>query len=88
MFAAKNLIESEMTERILKSTISTLEAFNRVRNDHSFAHDNPVLNYEESLLVYNHVTSSVRFLEAVERQKAPAPVKEELDFGEDDSLPF
>jgi hypothetical protein len=84
----KNLIESEMTERILKSTISTLEAFNRVRNDHSFAHDNPVLNYEESLLIYNHVTSSVRFLEAVERQKAPAPVKEELDFVEDDSLPF
>lgn len=84
----KNLIESEMTERILKSTISTLEAFNRVRNDHSFAHDNPVLNYEESLLIYNHITSSIRFLEAVERQKTPTPVKEELNLVEDDLLPF
>ena len=52
---AAGLIESEMTERILKSSISTMEAFNRVRNDRSFAHDNPTLNYDESLLVFNHV---------------------------------
>jgi Abortive infection C-terminus len=84
----KKIIESEMTERILKSSISTLEAFNRVRNEHSFAHDNPVLNYEESLLIYNHVTSSVRFLEAVERQNISSPVAEKLDFIEDESLPF
>lgn len=37
-------IESDMSELILKSTISTLEAFNRVRNDQSFAHDNAILN--------------------------------------------
>ncbi|SRR5579884_26308 len=36
----KGEIESEMIERILKSSLSTLEAFNRVRNDQSFAHDN------------------------------------------------
>lgn len=71
----KKLIETEMTERILKSTISTLESFNRVRNDHSLAHDNPVLTYEESLLIFNHVTSSVRFIEAVERQNAATLVK-------------
>lgn len=63
-------IESEMTERILKSSISTLEAFNRVRNDQSFAHDNQVLNYEESLLIYNHVTSAIRFIQALENRKA------------------
>lgn len=34
-----NLIESKMTERILKSSISVLEAFNDVRNNQSFAHD-------------------------------------------------
>jgi hypothetical protein len=62
-------IESEMTERILKSSISTLEAFNRVRNDHSFAHDNCVLNYDESLLIFNHVTSGIKFIEALERRK-------------------
>ena len=34
-------IDSEMTERILKSSIPVLEAFNDVRNNQSFAHDNP-----------------------------------------------
>jgi Abortive infection C-terminus len=62
----QGLLQSEMTARILKSSISTLEAFNHVRNDQSFAHDNPVLNYDESLLIYNHVCASVRFLESLE----------------------
>jgi hypothetical protein len=62
-------IESEMTERILKSSISTMEAFNRVRNEQSLAHDNPVLNYNESLLIFNHVVSAIRFIEALERPK-------------------
>lgn len=61
-----SLIESEMTERILKSSISILEAFNHVRNERSLAHDNPVLNYNESLLIFNHVASSIRFIAAIE----------------------
>lgn len=60
------LIESEMTERILKSSISTMEAFNKVRNEESLAHDNPTLNYDESLLIFNHVCSAVRFIKALE----------------------
>ena len=60
------LIESEMTLRILKSSISTLEAFNDVRNNRSLAHDNPVLNYDEALLIFNHVAGSIRFLRALE----------------------
>jgi hypothetical protein len=63
-----------MTERILKSSISTMEAFNHVRNNQSLAHDNPVLNYDESLLIYNHVCASVRFLESLEsRTESPQP---------------
>ena len=65
---SKGLIESVMTERILKSSISTLEAFNKVRNEHSFAHDNEVLNYNESLLIFSHVTSSIRFIETLENR--------------------
>lgn len=54
MRALKNegAIESEMTERILKSSISVMAAFNRVRNDQSLAPDNQVLNYNESLLIF------------------------------------
>ena len=48
----EGLVESEMAERILKSAISTMEAFNRVRNNQSLAHDNPVLTYSESLLIF------------------------------------
>jgi hypothetical protein len=59
-------IESDMTGRILKSSISTLEAFNDVRNNKSLAHDNPLLNYDEALLIFNHVASSIRFLRNLE----------------------
>jgi hypothetical protein len=59
-----------MTARILKSSISVLEAFNDVRNNKSLAHDNPILNYDEALLIFNHVTSSVRFLRSLEARNA------------------
>jgi hypothetical protein len=59
-------LESLMTERILKSSISVLEAFSDVRNNKSLAHDNPILNYEESLLIFNHVASSIRFIKSLE----------------------
>lgn len=59
-------IESEMTIRIIKSSISVLDAFNDVRNNKSLAHDNPILNYEESLLIFNHVASSIRFIKSLE----------------------
>lgn len=59
-------IESVMTERILKSSISILEAFNDIRNNRSLAHDNAILNYEEALLIFNQVAISVRFIRSVE----------------------
>lgn len=63
----KGLIQSDMTERILKSTISILEAFNNVRNNQSYAHDNDeVLNYRESLLIFANVTSAIRFVQSIE----------------------
>ncbi|MBT3347537.1 MAG: abortive infection family protein [Thiotrichales bacterium] len=76
---AKELIESEITERILKSTISVMEAFNKIRNHHSFAHDNDVLNYHESLLIYGHITSSIRFIETIEIAKEKSQEESSLD---------
>jgi Abortive infection C-terminus len=74
-------IESEMTLRILKSNISTLEAFNEVRNNRTLAHDNPILQYDEALLIFNHVAGSIRFLRSVEakqqKQEAPAVATED-----------
>ncbi len=83
---AEGAIETQMTERILKSSIANLEAFNSVRNEHSFAHDNPILNYEESLLIFNNVMSAIRFIQALERKQA-AEIEEGRET-DDDEVPF
>ncbi len=67
------LVESEMSSRILKSSISVLEAFNDVRNNRSLSHDNPILGYEEALLIFNHIAASIRFLRSVERRMQTMP---------------
>jgi len=82
------LIESEMTERILKSSIGTMEAFNRVRNERSLAHDNPTLNYDESLLVFEHVCSSIRFLRALEKRSGAGADAAQSDKAPIDDIPF
>jgi hypothetical protein len=79
---SNGLIESEMTERILKSSISVLESFNQVRNNQSFAHDNPILNYQESMLIFKNISSIIEFLDFIESKN----ISEQPD--EDDELPF
>ena len=60
------ILESNMSERILKSNISILEAFNDVRNHQSLAHDNTVLNKVESKFIFNSVINAIKFLRALE----------------------
>lgn len=67
---AQRSIESLMTERILKYSIHVLEAFNDVRNNRSFAHDNSILNYSESILIFNSVTNTIKFIERIEKEIA------------------
>ena len=59
-------LESTMTERIMKSAISSLQAFSDVRNDQSLAHDNQILASQEALYIFNHIASLVRFLQVLE----------------------
>jgi hypothetical protein len=73
-----------MTERILKSIISTLESFNTVRNDQSLAHDNEILTYDEALLIFNHVSSAIRFLGTTVGSADDRQVNEQ----ENDDVPF
>lgn len=65
---SNGLIESEMSLRILKSSISLMESFNTVRNEQSLAHDNPILNYSESVLIFNAVSNTLKFIETIEQQ--------------------
>ncbi len=84
LLKSSGVIESEMTERILKSSISLLEAFNDVRNNQSLAHDNPVLNYHESVLISSNVLSAIKFLESIENRKS----KQEDNEQNEGELPF
>jgi hypothetical protein len=61
-------IESTMAEKILRYSINIIEAFNDIRNNKSFAHDNPVLNYHESILIFNHVSNTIKFIETIEKK--------------------
>lgn len=76
-------IESEMTGRILTYAQATMDAFNRVRNEQSLAHPNPILNYDEALLIFNHVVSIVNFIRAIEQRAeqmaAPGPTTAAVD---------
>jgi hypothetical protein len=81
----QSAIESDITHRILKSTISIMEALNHVRNENSLAHDNELLDHDESLLVFAHVASMVRFLDAVE-SRVDGAIGHALEW--DDELPF
>lgn len=81
-------LESEMTARILKSAISVLEAFNDVRNNQSLAHDNPILNYDESLLIFNHVASSVKFIRTLEDKLKRQRQHAEAAAVSNDDIPF
>jgi hypothetical protein len=83
-------VDSLMAEKILKYSISILDAFNDVRNNRSFAHDNNILNYEESVLIFNNITNSLKYIESIEskidkEKLATAKKGETVDWGD---LPF
>lgn len=66
--AQRNL--TEMSERIMKSSISTFEAMNDIRNNKSLAHDNEALvPMDEAKFIYDSVTALLRFIKTVDAQK-------------------
>lgn len=61
-------VESDMTLKILKYSISIFDAFNYVRNNQSYAHDNDILNYNESLLVFRSISAVLLFISSIEEK--------------------
>jgi len=78
-------IESVMAEKILKYSINVLDAFNDIRNNKSLAHDNPLLNYHESVLIFNNVSNTIKFIESIETRIVNSKEPEEADWKD---LPF
>jgi hypothetical protein len=85
---AKGLIESEMTDRILRTSISVMDAYNEVRNEKSYAHPNEVLNGDESKLIVSHVVATVRFIHAVESINSVRQLTGADKYADQDELPF
>ncbi|MGI4870889.1 MAG: abortive infection family protein [Janthinobacterium lividum] len=64
---AAGKIKSEMSSHILRYAITILSSFNYVRNNQSLAHDNEMLNREESLLIFRNITALMKFIEFIEQ---------------------
>lgn len=60
------VLQSDMSKNILKYSTNLLSSFNHVRNNQSLAHDNTMLNREESLLIFRNISALVKFVESVE----------------------
>lgn len=59
-------IESEMTEKILRSMNPILEKYNDVRNNQSFAHDNSILNHSECVFILNSIHNAISYFEMID----------------------
>jgi hypothetical protein len=78
-------IESIMADKILRYSINVIEAFNDIRNNKSFAHDNPLLNYHESVLIFNNVSNTIKFIETIQNNIKKTQEPEQADWND---LPF
>ncbi len=63
---SKGVITVGMTEEIFRVCSSLADKFNNVRNNHSMAHANTLLNYPESKFIYKVTASMIEFIESVD----------------------
>lgn len=56
----------EFTDRALKSFISILESFNDLRNNHSFAHDNKILETFEARFIFSSINAMLVMIRTLE----------------------
>lgn len=58
-----------ITKQILKNSIGIFQAYNDVRNNASFAHDNDIVSGDEARFIFDTVVSMLRFVRAVEAER-------------------
>lgn len=67
-----------MTAQILRNSTGVLQAFNDVRNNASFAHDNELVGRDEARLIFDTVLAVLRFIDGL---PAAAPPDRRSDQG-------
>lgn len=80
----KKYVESKMSIKILKSSISVLEHFNSVRNNQTFAHDNLIVNSDEAVLICDNICSLIKFIQALEQKNVETDGLEKIQDESDD----
>jgi len=72
-----------MAEKVVQFSFQIMDAFNDIRNNRSYAHDNQILNYDESVLIFSNISSMVKFIQAMEAKNKNKEVKEaDLNWGQ------
>lgn len=59
----------EFTDRALKSSISLLDSFSDLRNNHSLAHDNEILGPVEARFIFSNINSILILIRALEANR-------------------
>ncbi len=89
---AESAIETEMCKTILKANISILEKYNGVRNNNSFAHPNELLNYRDSLFIFDSLARLKGYLDEIQNEITNRKLYNDLaqneNSWEEDDLPF
>jgi hypothetical protein len=60
-----------MNRTLAKAAID--RAFSGLRNNNDLAHDNSVMNFEESLLSFNCIGESIRIVREIEAYRSKSP---------------
>lgn len=88
-YDAYHLFESDFVNAALKSSISIFDKFNAIRNMHSFAHDNDILNKIEAEYVVKAIANSLCFIDKIENyRKDKVKNTSMLDNAAVDTFPF
>ena len=59
-------MESQMSKTIFRNTCTLLSQFNDIRNNKTYAHDNPILDQFESEFIYKQVVNILYFIDLVD----------------------
>ncbi|MBR0282254.1 MAG: abortive infection family protein [Oscillibacter sp.] len=71
-YKAIGAFQSDFVYQTLKMSIGTFEKYNSIRNLHSYAHDNNVLNNSEATYVVRIVTATLSLIHELEHYEEPS----------------
>ncbi len=81
------IFQSPFTALVIQNSISLFDAYNGIRNNHSYAHDNEVLDTMEAAFAVKTMANLIMFIDSVETyRKKQQQSQKSTDF--DFELPF